>query len=166
MELVIKKAKYRESCQDVRGFNTMIRLYWSDAFGFTLLSQQQPLLIFWCLLFSVSIFITLNIHPVINYYLKTTCFKIFDFWESKVRWSFPKLIIFGICNISAISGDASALIVPDSPPLLTVILMKPTQSSRQEKKGHHIDCPCRWAVWVQTFHGRSVSVPRVVKKMC
>lgn len=71
---------------------------------------------------------------------------------SSVKW---------LCSVSVIF-QMSAVIVPDSPPLLAVTSVVHTQASRPQN-GQHIRCSGTWDVWLLTPHGKSVPVPRIVK---
>ena len=56
---------------------------------------------------------------------------------SSMKWLFSVSVIFHM----------SAMIVPDSPPLLTVTSAVHTQASRPQN-GQHIRCPGTWDVWL------------------
>lgn len=120
MELEIKRPSTK-SCEDVRGFNTMIRLYWSDAFQSVYLSEPTtafPNLLI-PLLFSQSfhhskypsmdidfvwswnICFKLLFSPWIQWFRRVVCGSEFFFFL------FSQVIIFCICNISDVSLNCS-----------------------------------------------------------
>lgn len=109
-----KEAKYRESCQDVRGFNTTIRLYWSDAFQSVYLSE--PANAFLNLL--IPLLLSQSFHQFNNPSWTSAlilsesrtahvCFKLLIMWFRGAVKVFFKTVIFYSCNISDVCLDCS-----------------------------------------------------------